>query len=235
MIAIDGEARTGKSTACRLLAARFAVPFLESGVLYRLATAIAIEGSIDPSDGPAIIQGYLAARVNIIGGQTVETPGLVSRPLLRTPGVDRFVGTISSHAGLRSEITNTIRTWAEHRGGDVVVEGRDIGTRVCPDAMAKFYLVSNLDAKVHRGGKQADAASPDEVRKSILERDRQDSSRPLDPMAPAVDAVVIDTSDLSPGQVLEAMAIVVLERGYTPTPAARSKDRPLEPPGLGFR
>jgi cytidylate kinase len=188
VITIDGPAGAGKSTVAR--AARLGYRYVDTGLMYRELTAVSMARGVDPDDGDA-----LAALVG------EPPPAAVD---LRGEAVSARVSAVSRHPQVRERMRERQRALAR----DAVLEGRDTGSRVCPDADVKVYLTASLDARAARRAADLGLAA-DEVGRTIAARDRGDA----DQLAPAPDAHVIDTSALS---VEEAVDAVVRLVGATP-------------------
>ena len=199
VIAIDGPAGSGKSTVARAVAARLGMAHLDTGAMYRSVALAALRRGLDPDDEEAVAR--LARRVHIEVGERVVVDGEDATTGIRSDDVTRAVSPVSANAEVREEMVRRQREWAALRGGGVV-EGRDIGTVVFPDAALKVYLTAGDDERARRRstetGDQQEAVAADMAR-----RDQSDSSRAASPLKPADDAVVLDTSDLDVDEVVE--------------------------------
>lgn len=200
VIAIDGPAGAGKSTVARRVALRSGLPYLDTGAMYRCVALACIRSGIDPTDAQAA--GDCAERLAIVVEEdTVLLDGEdVSRDV-RTPEVAAVVSIIAAHSPVRDVMRRLQRDWIARHGGGVV-EGRDIGTVVLPDALLKIYLDASPEVRALRRVAQegGDAAV---VAASIAERDRIDSSRADSPLRPAAGAVRVDSSDRSIDDVVD--------------------------------
>lgn len=210
-IAIDGPAGTGKSTIARLLARRIGAAYLDTGAMYRTATLAVLRAGIAPHNSDAVV----AATANLdlaIGNNPeyteVSLNGEDVSAEIRTAPVTAAVSAVSAIGEVRTNMVNLQRTLAGE-GRSVVLEGRDIGTVVLPDAEVKVYLTATPEVRARRRTEQdraaGRAANYDEVLAAVIERDRQDSSRTQSPLRPAADATIIDTSELSVEDVLERL------------------------------
>jgi CMP/dCMP kinase len=191
LIAIDGPAGSGKSTLARALAARLGVGYLDSGAMYRAVAFATLRDGIDPADGAAV--AALAGRVAIDVNEHVLVDGVDATTAIRQPDVNRAVSIVSAHPAVREHLVRQQRNWIETRGGDGVVEGRDIGTVVFPDADLKVFLTADETVRASRRKEERDIAA----------RDHLDSTRAASPLARAADAVPIDTSDASVDETVE--------------------------------
>jgi cytidylate kinase len=198
LVAIDGPAGSGKSSVARAVAGRLGVVNLSTGAAYRAAALLALRESVDLDDGPGL--ATLAKRVGLDPDGASIDGERVSEPDLRTPEVAAAASRVSAHAQLREVLLPVQRMAAEkaREEGGAVVEGRDIGTVVLPDAELKVYLSAAPEERARRRasqtGKEGELAR---IRAAIARRDRQDSEREISPLKPAADAVVLDTTSLS--------------------------------------
>lgn len=209
VIALDGPAGAGKSTIARLVAREVGMPFLDTGAMYRGIAYAAIRDGIDNRDADEM--GRLARRVSmVLDGERLVVDGDDVSIDIRTDSVNSVVSIIATHSPVRDEMRSRQRDWiSAHHGG--VVEGRDIGTVVFPDAVLKVFLTASPEVRAQRrvgqsGGEVANVAA------SISERDRIDSTRADSPLRPADDAVVIDTSDMTIDEVVARIAALFRER-----------------------
>jgi CMP/dCMP kinase len=203
LVTIDGPAGSGKSSVARHVAARLGVVNLNTGAAYRAAALIALREGADLSDGPKVAR--LARRIGLdpegasIDGRRVPDPDL------RTPEVAAAASKVSASPALREVLLPVQRAAAEEareRGG-AVVEGRDIGTVVLPDAELKVFLLADPEERARRRARQTGREGElDRIREAISRRDRQDSEREASPLKPAADAVVLDTTALDLEEVV---------------------------------
>lgn len=196
-VAIDGPAASGKGTIARSLAAHFGFAHLDTGLLYRAVALRALQG-----EEPA--QAARALRM-----EDVERDGL------RDPGVSLKASEVAADPEIREALIEFQRDFARRDGG-AVLDGRDIGTVICPDADAKLFVTARpavraarRHAELERSGHDIDYA---DVLREMAERDARDSERDDAPLRQAEDAVAIDTSDMTPHEALEAAIIAVGER-----------------------
>jgi cytidylate kinase len=209
VIAIDGPAGSGKSTAARGVADALGLHTLDTGAMYRAVTLAALEAGIDVGDGDAAAAVAARAHVDVDDGRAVLDGRDVSDEI-RGPDVTAAVSAVSAHPAVRRILVERQRDWARAHGGGVV-EGRDIGTVVFPDAPVKVFLTARDDVRAARRRRDEEAASRDvavdEVRDAIAARDRADASlgRALRPEDAADDAMVIDTSTTDVEDVVGAI------------------------------
>jgi len=211
VIAIDGPAGAGKSAAARLLAERLHLTYIDTGALYRSVALAARRQGIDLDDEPAL--GRLSRELHIAfeaaadGGQRVIMEGEDVTKAIRTPVVSEGSSRVSRHPAVRRALLDVQRRLA--KGGGAVMEGRDIGTVVLPDADLKVFLTASAEARAQRRHKELLEKGVSVTLEQVLEeqkkRDERDRSRPASPLKPADDAVILDTSELSLEQVLEAL------------------------------
>jgi cytidylate kinase len=200
VVALDGPAGTGKSTVGRELARRLGLAHLDTGAMYRAVTWAVLRAGLDPADAEAV--GALARRLRLeVGDGTVLVDGVDATHDIRGAAVTAAVSTVSALPIVRAELRDRQRAWAAERGGGVA-EGRDIGTVVFPDARLKVYLTASPEVRARRRAGEL-GADLDEVARDIARRDHADSTRADSPLAQADDAVVVDTSDLTPDQVVD--------------------------------
>ncbi len=209
IVAIDGPAGAGKSTIARALASRLGVDYLDTGAMYRAVTQAAISAGIDVADHVAV--GAVARRVEIRveGGRTTVDGRDVSDDI-RGPVVTAGVSTVAANSEVRSAMRELQRAWGEARGGGVI-EGRDIGTVVFPDALLKVYLTASPRVRARRRVAEV-GGDVDDMERSIIERDRKDSTRVDSPLVTSSDSVVVDTGDRTVDEVVDEIASLVERR-----------------------
>jgi len=198
VIAIDGPSGVGKSTVTRALALEVGYEFLDTGATYRAATVAVIQAGIDPTDIIAVIERVKMTEIEYSSG-TVLLDGVDVSGETRSDDVTAAVSAISAIPDVREHLVASQRHWVHERGGCAVVEGRDIGTVVFPDAAVKVFLTARPEIRAARRAGDVEAAGkPVTVIQSDLERrDEFDAGRAVSPMRAAADAVEVDTSDLS--------------------------------------
>jgi len=203
LVTIDGPAGSGKSSVARAVAQRLGVVNLNTGAAYRAIALLALRENVDPEDGQGIAQ--LARRVELDPEGASIDGNRVPEPDLRTPEVSAAASRVSAHPQLRKVLLPVQRDAARKARvqGGAVVEGRDIGTVVLPDAELKVYLSAAPEERARRRATQTGKEEElDRIRAAIARRDRQDSEREVSPLRPAEDAVVLDTTSISLEEVI---------------------------------
>ncbi|HET9770280.1 MAG TPA: (d)CMP kinase [Acidimicrobiia bacterium] len=212
VVAIDGPAGSGKSTVARRVAESLGLPALDTGAMYRAVTWAVLEAGADPGDAAAVTA--IARAIDLDVGPPVRVGGRDVNDAIRTAEVSAAVSLVAAVPEVRVGLVAAQREWIQVHGGGVV-EGRDIGTVVCPDALLKIYLVASEEERARRRLRQDDGIEAvDEsggglaaTQAAIRRRDAIDSSRAASPLAAADDAVVLDTTGLSvDGVVAEVLA-----------------------------
>ena len=204
VIAIDGPAGSGKSTVAKAVAVRLGLDYLDTGAMYRSVAFAALRGGVDPEDGEVV--GNLARNVDLEIDATgkVTVDGVDATIETRGPEVTRAVSIVAANPAVRTEMRARQRQWVAKRGGGVM-EGRDIGTVVFPDAKLKVYLDASPEVRAARRSKEVSDLSYETVATDLARRDALDQNRTHDPLRTADDAVVIDTSDLSVDEIVDAI------------------------------
>jgi cytidylate kinase len=188
IIAIDGPAASGKGTIAKRIAAHFSLPHLDTGALYRAVARDTLAAAGDLAD--AALAAQVAARLDVT---TVDDPAL------RTAGVGEAASQVARHPEVRSVLLSYQRNFA-HAGNGAVIDGRDIGTVICPDADVKLFVTASPEIRAHRRflelSENGLAVTEAEVLDDIRARDERDSSRGASPLRQAEDAVLLDTTNL---------------------------------------
>jgi len=206
VIAIDGPAGSGKSTVSRGVADALGLPTLDTGAMYRAITLAAMDAGVDLADEEAVAAVARVAPVVLEDGR-VELAGRDVSGAIRGPEVTGAVSQVSSHPAVRTVLVDRQRSWVREHGGGVV-EGRDIGTVVLPDAPLKVFITARDEVRAARRHRDEHAAARavavDHVRDALTERDRADATlgRATRPEDAAPDAVVIDSSDRTAADVI---------------------------------
>lgn len=209
VVAIDGPAGAGKSTVARALARRLGVQYLDTGAMYRAVTTEAIHRGIPVDDESAV--GRLAAAIDLhVGLDLVTVDGRDVTTDIRSTAVTAAVSVVAAHPSVRAEMRRRQREWGRERGGGVI-EGRDIGTVVFPDARLKVYLTASARVRAERRVAEA-GGLVDRVEEQILERDRLDSTRRDSPLRESSDAVVVDTTGRSVEAVVAEIVAILDDR-----------------------
>ena len=206
IVAIDGPAGAGKSTVARALARRLGVQYLDTGAMYRAVTWLAVERSCPVND--EVLVGELAESCELhVGLDVVTIDGHDVTREIRGPDVTRHVSAVAALPRVRAEMRRRQRAWGEERGGGVI-EGRDIGTVVFPDASLKLFLTASPRVRAERRVAES-GGDVDEIEKQIRERDRIDSTRADSPLAESSDSVVLDTTARTVEGVIDEILVLL--------------------------
>jgi cytidylate kinase len=214
VVAIDGPAGAGKSTLARRVAARLGYLYIDTGAMYRAVAVAALREGIALDDALKLEQLALACEIDLTGDARVSLDGVDVTESIRRPEVSQAASKVSAVAGVRRAMVNQQRRLgAAH---SVVMEGRDIGSVVFPEARVKIFLDADPAARATRRvielrqkGMPANAA---EVEREMRERDERDRNRSEAPLRQAPDAVYLDSTALTPDQVVEAVLAIARER-----------------------
>ena len=202
VVAIDGPVGSGKSTVAKAVARRLDLPYLESGAMYRVVALAALRRGIDPNaEGSADAMTTLAAEVDMGLGEQVTLEGTDVTAELRSPEVGRVVSAVAALAGVRTELVRRQREWVEEQGG-AVVEGRDIGSVVFPDAELKVFLTASAEERARR-------RELDETPDDLARRDLLDSTRAVSPLIVPQGAVVLDTTGRRADDVVDEIVALL--------------------------
>jgi cytidylate kinase len=208
VIAIDGPAGSGKSTVARAVATRLGLDYLDTGAMYRAVAFAALRRGIDPDDTAPVAR--LAEQIDIDVADTVIVDGADATIEIRGPEVTRAVSAVAANPGVRRELRRRQREWAAEHGGGVI-EGRDIGSVVFPQADLKVYLTASDVERAGRRSKEVLDMDYDAVAADIARRDYADSSRSAAPLVVADGAVTVDTTGLSVDQVVDRVLALLPE------------------------
>ncbi len=216
IVAIDGPAGSGKSTSAKLVAQKLGCLYIDTGAMYRAITFLAIENNV-LQNNEAIIQIAKNSGLDLkfIEGEThVSTNGLDITDKIRTQDVNSNVSEVSKIEEVRKALVDRQRKLAE-KNNCVVMEGRDIGTVVFPDAEVKIFLTASIDERARRRTKEYEEKGVkvllEEIKDNIQQRDKLDSTRDVSPLVKASDAVVVDTSNVSIQEQVEIILTLVQE------------------------
>lgn len=214
MIAIDGPAGSGKSTVASRLARRLQRPHIDTGAIYRTLTLLSQRAGIPSDDGPAIAK--LARRIDIdMGGGKILLDGTDITRDIRSSEVTKAVSTVAAHPEVRQTTLEIQRQLVPAEGA--VVEGRDIGTVVLPDAELKIFLTADPQERARRRAAELQSEGKTIDEKRVLDemqaRDRIDTDRSTSPLRPADDAVVLDTTGKDADAVVQEILDILKERG----------------------
>ena len=203
IVTIDGGVASGKSAVGKRVAEKLGLPFIDSGLMYRAITRLAMQRGIDPRDAAAVTRLAESTKLRI-DGERVWADGQELTEGIYDADYADALPIISAIPGVRKALVEEQRRMGE---SGVVMAGRDIGTVVFPDPGHKFFLVASLEEKVRRRAAQyerrGERVDEEAMRKEVELRDRVDSERPVAPLRPAEDAVIIDTDHLDLDQVVD--------------------------------
>jgi cytidylate kinase len=207
-VTLDGPSGTGKSSVARAVARRLGAAYLDTGAMYRAATVAVLDAGVDPEDAEAVAKVVASARIEVgtaADTELVRVDGADVAVRIRGPEVTRAVSAVSAVPAVRRRLVAQQRALVA--GTDaVVVEGRDIGTVVLPDATVKIYLTAAPEARAERRALQLGLTTPEEIAElaaDLRRRDEYDSGRADSPLRPAADAVIVDSTDLVQEQTVE--------------------------------
>lgn len=217
-IAIDGPAGSGKSTVARRLAAELNYIYVDTGAMYRAMALSCLRAGISAEDEEAV--GAACADINVTigyegGVQLVYLNGENVSPFIRTEEVSRATSVISQYAPVRAKLLDLQRAIAAAH--DVIMDGRDIGTVVLPDAQCKIFLTASVETRAHRRFLEQQAKGMcvkiEDIENDIRIRDERDANRPIAPLKQADDAVLLDTSDMNIDEVTAAIRKIAAQKG----------------------
>ncbi|MFN3583507.1 (d)CMP kinase [Phenylobacterium sp.] len=201
VITVDGPAASGKGTIASRLAREYDLPMLDSGLLYRAAGVLAGRAGVDLDDGEAVARVARGIQVEHLGD-----------PEFRTRGAGEAASRVAVHTPVRLALRDLQLAFARRPGG-AVLDGRDQGTVICPEAPAKLYVTASPEVRAERRWKQlqaqGEAVTYDEILADIARRDARDGGRADSPMRPAEDAVLLDTSGMTIEQAADAARRIV--------------------------
>lgn len=220
VVAIDGPAGAGKSTVARAVAARLGYVYIDTGAMYRAVTHLALESRVAPCDAMGLLRLLETAEIKLtpqagLAPNRVYVNGQDVTEAIRRPEVSRHVSEVARHPAVRARLVELQQALA--KAGGVVMDGRDIGTVVLPDADVKVFLVADAYVRARRRWQelreQGHDVTLEEVQRELLQRDRQDETRSVSPLRKAPDAVEIDTSALSVDEVVERIVALCRRAG----------------------
>jgi cytidylate kinase len=228
VVALDGPSGTGKSTVARRLATAVHARYLDTGAMYRAVTLAVVRAGVDPTDAVKVAEVAAAARLALgtdPAGPAVRLDGEDVAAEIRGPEATRAVSAVSAVPEVRELMVaeqRRIIADAMDAGAGIVVEGRDIGTVVAPDAPLKVFLTASAETRAHRRSRQdaedGRASTVDATMADVERRDRLDSTRAVSPLRPADDAVELDTTNLDIAGVLTALLAMIDRRGLRSVP-----------------
>lgn len=216
-VAIDGPAGAGKSTIAKLLAAKMDYIYVDTGAMYRAMAVYFSQNQVNPEDEEAVNAAVKNVNITIEyidGVQQVILNGKNITHLLRTEETGKMASKTSKYAAVRSKLVDLQRNLA--KTADVIMDGRDIGTTVLPDAFVKIYLTASSSARAKRRYdelmEKGEKCSLEEIRSDIENRDYADIHREISPLRKADDAVLVDTSDMNIDEVVAAITRIIEEK-----------------------
>ncbi|MBW1602249.1 (d)CMP kinase [Streptomyces sp. JJ66] len=225
VVAIDGPSGTGKSSTSKAVATKLGLSYLDTGAQYRAITWWMLTNGIEVNDAQAVAAA--AGKPDIVSGTdpsapTITADGVDASGPIRTAEVTAAVSAVSAVPEVRATITALQRRIAAEAAGGIVVEGRDIGTTVLPDADLKVFLTASPEARAARRGGELKARVGEQgsvdltaTREALMRRDAADSSRKTSPLAKADDAIEVDTTDLTLEQVIECVVTLIEDKQRT--------------------
>jgi cytidylate kinase len=212
VIAIDGPAGSGKSTVAKALAARLDLDYLDTGAMYRSVTFAALRRGIDPADADVVARMTTDVTIDVRPDGVVVVDGVDASIEIRGPEVSRAVSIVAANPAVRNELVRRQREWVAARGGGVL-EGRDIGTVVFPDAELKVYLTADPEVRAQRRSKEVTDLDYETVAADLARRDALDQGRETSPLAEAEDAFLLDTTGLTVEEIIDVIAAQVGQDG----------------------
>ncbi len=211
MVAVDGPVGSGKSTVARLTAARLGFVYLDTGAMYRAVGLLATEAGVPLTDEDAVVAVARTAGLRFDGAGRLYAGERDVSDAIRTLEMGEAASLVSALPGVRTLLVDEQRRIGH--GTDIVMEGRDIGTNVFPDAEVKVYLTARPEVRAARRAAELRAKGEDvddaTVLAALVERDERDSTRAVAPLRKAADAVEVDTSGMTLDEVVDAVVAVV--------------------------
>lgn len=217
-IAIDGPSGAGKSTLAKRLAAELHLLYVDTGAIYRTIGCYMQQNAIDPKDEPAVLRALPQIQIELHydadGLQRMSLNGADVTEAIRKPEISKYASTVSAYPGVRAFLLEMQRSFA--RQGSVIMDGRDIGTVVLPDADVKIFLTASPEARAQRRCLELEQRGTPQPLETVLadiqQRDYDDSHRAAAPLRQAEDAVVLDTTELDFQQSFDALVQIIQER-----------------------
>lgn len=217
-IAIDGPAAAGKSTVAKIIAKKLSYIYIDTGAMYRALTYKALKHSVDPNDETSLFSLLMETDITLKSnenGQDVLVDGEVVSNAVRTPEVTKNVSAVAQHKLVREEMVRRQQLLSEQ--GGVVMDGRDIGTHVMPNAEVKIFMLASVDERAKRRHdenlQKGFPSNLEELKQDIAMRDKFDSEREVSPLKKADDATTLDTTSLTIDEVVEAIIRIAKEKG----------------------
>jgi len=215
-VTLDGPSGTGKSSVARAVATRLGAAYLDTGAMYRAATVAVLDAGVDPEDAAAVARVVARARIEVgteAGTEVVRVDGVDVAVRIRGAEVTRAVSAVSAVPAVRRQLVDQQRSLVADADA-VVVEGRDIGTVVLPEATLKIYLTASPEVRAQRRAAQLGVTDLDKVAAlaaDMRRRDEYDSRRADSPLRPAEDAVIVDSTELEQEQTVAKVVALAIE------------------------
>lgn len=211
IVTIDGPAGAGKSTTAKAVAEKTGLPYLDTGALYRAVAWKLDKEGVAPEDGEKIVETLKDFKIEVAGGKVTADGEDVTRAI-RTARVDSIVSAYAARPEVRDALTGFQRAQAAN---GLVADGRDMGTVIFPDAELKIFLTASAEERARRRCAEREAkgesADYDEILKQVIERDRYDMTREIAPLRPSQGCVILDSTDMSAAEVVDAIASLAKE------------------------
>lgn len=211
IVTIDGPAGAGKSTTAKAVAEKTGLPYLDTGALYRAVAWKLDKEGVAPEDGEKIAETLKDFKIEVAGGKVTADSEDVTQDI-RTARVDSIVSAYAARPEVRDALTGFQRAQAAN---GLVADGRDMGTVIFPDAELKIFLTASAEERARRRCAEREAkgesADYDEILKQVIERDRYDMTREIAPLRPAQGCVILDSTDMSAAEVVDAIASLAKE------------------------
>lgn len=211
IVTIDGPAGAGKSTTAKAVAEKTGLPYLDTGALYRAVAWKLDKEGVAPEDGEKIAETLKNFKIEVAGGKVTADGEDVTRSI-RTARVDSIVSAYAARPEVRDALTGFQRAQAAN---GLVADGRDMGTVIFPDAELKIFLTASAEERARRRCAEREAkgesADYDEILKQVIERDHYDMTREIAPLRPAQGCVILDSTDMSAAEVVDAIASLAKE------------------------
>lgn len=210
VITIDGPGGSGKSTVAKLVAEQTGLPYLDTGAMYRAITFGVLQRAIDPADWETT--DSVLPKIDLdLSASSVMVDGVDATEAIRGVEVTAHVSAVAANPTVRQVLVELQRQWL-HKSGGGVLEGRDIGTVVVPNAALKVYVTASVRERARRRSLET-GTDIDEVEADLVRRDRADSERQDSPLRPAGDAVTVDTTGYAIAEVVDRIVSLAHERG----------------------
>jgi cytidylate kinase len=203
LVTMDGPAGTGKSTVSRAVARALGVPHLDTGAFYRVAGLIALRSGVELDDEEQVVNAISGAALDQVDGH-MFLDGVDVSDQIRSPEATTASSRVSAHPAVRKLLVEEQRDWVARHGNRAVVEGRDIGSVVFPDATLKVYLDARPEVRARRRSLQT-GEEYETILSEIRDRDHRDSTRDVSPLTVPLGAVVVDTTDMAFEEVVDAV------------------------------